>query len=99
MVKPGSLRGLHYQLPPEAQALLLRALRGQATIAMVDVRRSAPSFGRAVTASLTYMGGEQLYIMPGFARSEEHTSELQSLMRISYAGFRLKNKKKKTKSN
>src|SRR3546814_2815195 len=27
------------------------------------------------------------------ARSEEHTSELQSLMRISYAGFRLKKKK------
>src|SRR3546814_7133854 len=30
------------------------------------------------------------------ARSEEHTSELQSLMRISYAGFLLKKKKKKT---
>src|SRR3546814_8019977 len=35
---------------------------------------------------------------PGVARSEEHTSELQSLMRISYAVFRLK-KKKMTKSN
>src|SRR3546814_5157146 len=32
------------------------------------------------------------------ARSEEHTSELQSLMRISYAVFCLKKKKKKTKS-
>src|SRR3546814_6635334 len=31
----------------------------------------------------------------GYARSEEHTSELQSLMRISYAVFCLKNKKKK----
>lgn len=67
MDKPGSLRGLHYQLPPGAQALLLRAIKGQATVAMVDVRRSSPSFGRAVTTSLTYMGGEQLYIMPGFA--------------------------------
>src|SRR3546814_5022967 len=35
--------------------------------------------------------------LPEFARSEEHTSELQSLMRISYAVFCLK--KKKTKSN
>src|SRR3546814_6188601 len=33
--------------------------------------------------------------MPVFARSEEHTSELQSLMRISYAVFCLKKKKKK----
>src|SRR3546814_2658571 len=32
-------------------------------------------------------------------RSEEHTSELQSLMRISYAVFCLKKKKKKTKRN
>src|SRR3546814_4805745 len=33
------------------------------------------------------------------ARSEEHTSELQSLMRISYAVFCLKKKKKKTRSS
>src|SRR3546814_2706385 len=32
-------------------------------------------------------------------RSEEHTSELQSLMRISYAVFCLKKKKKKNKTN
>src|SRR3546814_5413798 len=33
------------------------------------------------------------------AKSEEHTSELQSLMRISYAVFCLKNKKKQTKTD
>src|SRR3546814_8628926 len=35
----------------------------------------------------------------GFRRSEEHTSELQSLMRISYAVFCLKKKKRSSKSN
>src|SRR3546814_3913980 len=35
----------------------------------------------------------------GGARSEEHTSELQSLMRISYAVFCLKKKKNKSKNN
>src|SRR3546814_1999354 len=35
---------------------------------------------------------------PFWIRSEEHTSELQSLMRISYAVFCLKNKKQKTKT-
>src|SRR3546814_2808930 len=47
--------------------------------------------GRAVKAEL---------FQPGFAlRSEEHTSELQSLMRISYAVFCLKKKKKKYVNN
>lgn len=65
--RSGSLYGLHYQMPPTAQAVLLRVLRGQATVAAVDLRRSAPSFGRAVTVDLSYMRGDQLYIMPGFA--------------------------------
>src|SRR3546814_5574756 len=41
---------------------------------------------------------EQLRVAEETERSEEHTSELQSLMRISYAVFCLKKKKKKTKS-
>src|SRR3546814_5041455 len=41
-------------------------------------------------------GGGQLPLSP--ARSEEHTSELKSLMRISYAVFCLKKKNKKTKT-
>lgn len=65
--RPGVIRGLHYQLPPAMQALLLRPLRGRATIAVVDLRRSSPSCGRAVTAELSYSAGDQLYVMPGFA--------------------------------
>src|SRR3546814_4687201 len=38
-------------------------------------------------------GGEALDMLKAWNRSEEHTSELQSLMRISYAVFCLKNKK------
>src|SRR3546814_7017705 len=44
-----------------------------------------PAAGRRITV-----------VEPARARSEEHTSELQSLMRISYAVFCLKKKKKKT---
>src|SRR3546814_6270763 len=47
---------------------------------------------------LAAVAGEKAAIQkPGVVRSEEHTSELQSLMRISYAVFCLKKKKKKTK--
>src|SRR3546814_5359022 len=38
------------------------------------------------------VGGQDCHALPSGARSEEHTSELQSLMRLSYAGCRLKKK-------
>src|SRR3546814_1056057 len=56
-------------------------------------RRACGGGGRAAVPASARLGGE-----PGGAprapRSEEHTSELQSLMRISYAVFCLKKKKK-----
>src|SRR3546814_15861123 len=42
------------------------------------------------------VGLGQVNVVRGFDRSEEHTSELQSLMRISYAVFCLKKKNNKT---
>src|SRR3546814_1376447 len=51
----------------------------------------------AITAAPLGMGAAVLAFLPGHMRSEEHTSELQSLMRISYAVFCLK--KKKTSKN
>lgn len=65
--KPGSVRGLRYQIAPGRQALLLRMLRGDLFVAAVDLRRDSPTFGRSDHVNITYMGGEQLYIMPGFA--------------------------------
>src|SRR3546814_3083840 len=48
---------------------------------------------------LKSVSGEAAVNALRFSRSEEHTSELQSLMRISYAVFCLKKKKKNTESN
>src|SRR3546814_10103095 len=62
----------------------LAAARG-AGYRLIDDGRGG--HGRSVT-----MGGAKSKIM-GAARSEEHTSELQSLMRISYAVYCLKKKK------
>src|SRR3546814_2118325 len=44
-----------------------------------------------------HMGGEEIFVLEGVFRSEEHTSELQSLMRISYAVFCLKKKQQQKK--
>src|SRR3546814_1094936 len=51
--------------------------------------KTAIAFGKAVTP----------YNLFWYERSEEHTSELQSLMRISYAVFCLKKKKQTNKQN
>jgi dTDP-4-dehydrorhamnose 3,5-epimerase len=63
----GTIRGLHFQNPPAAQAKLVRVIRGSVFDVAVDLRRSLPSFGQWVGATLTAQGGEQLYVPIGFA--------------------------------
>jgi dTDP-4-dehydrorhamnose 3,5-epimerase len=62
----GTVRGLHAQLPPAAQAKLVRVLQGSVYDVAVDIRVGSPTFGRADGATLTAAGGEQLFIPRGF---------------------------------
>ena len=64
---PGTVRGLHYQRPPEAQSKLVRVLRGGILDVCVDLRRSSPSFGQHVTAELSARDGNQIFVPAGFA--------------------------------
>lgn len=64
---PGTLRGLHFQREPFAQAKLVTVLRGAVKDVVVDLRRSSETFGRHFTVALSAAGGEQLYIPEGFA--------------------------------
>ena len=64
---PGTVRGLHFQRPPAAQAKLVRVLRGAVFDVAVDLRRGSPTYGRWVGKTLTAEGGEQLLIPRGFA--------------------------------
>lgn len=65
--RPGTVRGLHYQIPPMAQGKLVQVVRGRVLDVVLDVRRHALSFGRHLAIELSDEGGEQLYIPPGFA--------------------------------
>ena len=63
----GTLRGLHFQAPPHAQAKLVRCGRGALFDVAVDIRRGSPTYGRWEGYELTAENGDQLYIPVGFA--------------------------------
>ena len=63
----GTVRGMHFQVPPRAQAKLVRVLRGAILDVVVDIRRSSPSFGRHVAVELSAENARQLYVPVGFA--------------------------------
>jgi dTDP-4-dehydrorhamnose 3,5-epimerase len=63
----GTLRGLHYQLPPMAQGKLLRVTRGSILDVAVDIRRGSPTFGHCAEAVLSADNWHQIWVPPGFA--------------------------------
>ncbi|HWA91142.1 MAG TPA: dTDP-4-dehydrorhamnose 3,5-epimerase [Rhizomicrobium sp.] len=65
--RPGTVRGLHFQLPPFAQAKLVRVVRGRVLDAVVDLRRGSPSFGRHAAMELGAEDGTMLFVPKGFA--------------------------------
>ncbi len=60
------LRGLHYQIE-HAQGKLVRCVSGEVYDVAVDLRRSSPTFGRAVGVALSADNQRMLWIPPGFA--------------------------------
>ena len=64
--RAGTLRGLHFQSPPHAQAKLVRCGRGALWDVAVDVRAGSPSYGQWVGVDLTAENGRQLLIPAGF---------------------------------
>ena len=64
---PGTLRGLHFQVPPRAQAKLVRCGRGALFDVAVDLRRNRDTYGQWVGVELSAENGRQLLIPAGFA--------------------------------
>lgn len=65
--RAGTLRGLHFQVPPHAQAKLVRCCRGALYDVAVDLRNGSPAYGRWIGVELTAENGCQLLIPAGCA--------------------------------
>ena len=63
----GTLRGLHYQLAPHAEAKFIRCTRGAIYDVIVDLRAGSPTLGKWYGAELTPDNGLMLYAPEGFA--------------------------------
>lgn len=63
----GTIRGLHFQLPPFAQDKLVRVVRGAILDVAVDIRKDSPTFGRHVSAVISAAEWNQILVPIGFA--------------------------------
>jgi dTDP-4-dehydrorhamnose 3,5-epimerase len=64
--KAGTVRGLHFQSPPHAQAKLVRVVSGSALDVAVDIRVGSPTYGKAVLVELSAVNRRQLFVPVGF---------------------------------
>jgi dTDP-4-dehydrorhamnose 3,5-epimerase len=65
----GTLRGMHYQLPPRAETKLVRCVRGKLWDVILDLRPNSPTFGRWFGAELSIENRLMMYVPRGFAHA------------------------------
>lgn len=71
----GVVRGLHFQMPPFAQAKLVRCVRGSVLDVAVDIRKGSPTYGQHVACELSEENHRMFYVPRGFAHGFSVLSE------------------------
>jgi len=82
----GTVRGIHYQLPPQPQIKLVRVLQGAVLDVAVDLRSPSPTFGQHVAVELRAELGNQLYVPVGFGHAF-CTLEPNTIVAYKVSGF------------
>ncbi len=84
----GTLRGMHFQLPPHQEARLIRCTRGSIHDVIIDLRPDSPTFTRHWSTVLSAENGCAVYVPEGFAhgfQSLEDATEVFYQMSAPYA--------------
>jgi dTDP-4-dehydrorhamnose 3,5-epimerase len=63
----GTIRGMHWQIQPFAQAKLVRVVNGRIFDVVVDIRRGSTTFGKAIGVELLGNANQALLVPVGFA--------------------------------
>jgi dTDP-4-dehydrorhamnose 3,5-epimerase len=66
-MEKGTLRGMHYQLPPSAETKIVRCVRGALYDLILDLRNGSPTFGQSFGTELSAENRRMLYVPKGFA--------------------------------
>jgi dTDP-4-dehydrorhamnose 3,5-epimerase len=83
-----TLRGLHYQTPPHAEQKLVRCIRGEAYVVVLDLRPESATFRKWCAVTLSERNGLSLYVPEGCAQGYQtlrDDTELQYSMTAAYA--------------
>lgn len=76
----GVIRGLHFQLAPNAQTKLIRALSGSILDVVVDIRHGSPTYGKVFSLELSAENKKQLLVPKGFAHGYSVLSETAEVL-------------------
>jgi len=86
--KKNVIRGLHFQMPPFAQAKLVRVIKGAVLDVAVDIRKGSATYGQHFSVVLSEENQWQFYIPEGFAHGfaalEDHTIFAYKCSKIYY---------------
>ena len=86
--RQGTVRGMHYQLPPHAEAKFIRCTRGAIYDVIIDLRGGSSTFGKWHGLELTADNGLMLYAPEGFAhgyQTLQDNSEMYYMTSAPYA--------------
>jgi len=73
--KRATIRGLHFQRPPRAEAKLIRVIRGSIFDVIVDIRATSPTYGKWISRELNEENRSMMYVPIGFAHGFQTLSD------------------------